>query len=176
MRADLTVLGPAYTRKRHIAASSTRIEYGEPVYSTATLTNGVASSNEWVLAAADFPVLGTHTFGGVALKGTLPFKTGTVVAQYLNCACPIPEAGIIRGKAETVANADTAAELLGLIGDVTLVDYNSTGGSDGGELYTIKETASADTSGFQIVDGNTTRGTLDVEVYATAYRTDQDVT
>jgi len=175
MRADLTVLGPAYTRQRHIAASSTRIEYGEPVYTTATLTSGAASANEYVLAAADFPVLGTHTFGGVALKGTLPFKTGTVVAQYLNCACPIPEAGIIRGKAESFAAADTAAEILAVYGDAVLVDYNATGGSDGGELYTIKA-ASADTSGFQVVGGNPTRGTLDVEVYPSAYRTDQDVT
>lgn len=176
MRGDLSVHGPQFTRERRVAASATRFEAGEPLYSTATMSSGAASANTWVLAAADFCVLGSQTtFGGVCLNGALPYKTGTLVAQTVITAGPIPHAGIMRGKAEVAASVDTAAELLAIINDATLVDYNSTGGSDGGELYTIKETASADTSAFVIVAGNTSRGTLDVEVYATAYRINQDV-
>jgi hypothetical protein len=175
MKGDLSVLGLQATRPRRVAASATRFEAGEPLYSTATMSSGVASSNTWVLAAADFPVLGTHTFGGVALKGALPYKTGTLVAQTAQCACPVPHSGLIRGKGEVAASVNTDAEILALINDATLIDYNATGGTDGGELYTVKDVASADTSGFAIIAGNAATGTLDVEVYATVYRIDQDV-
>lgn len=176
MRGDLTVTGPSSTRKRRVAASATRFEAGEPLYSKGTMSSGAASSNTWVLAAEDFPVLGTHTFGGVAIKGALPFKTGTLVAQTALTACPIPHAGLIWAKGETAANVDTDAELLAILNDATLIDYAATGASDGGELYTIKDTASADTSGLAIIDGNPAKKTLAVEVYATVYRMDQDVT
>lgn len=177
MRADLSVVGLQFTRPRRVAASATRFEAGEPIHSTATMNgSGVASSNTWVLAAADTVVLGTHTLGGVALKGALPFKTGTLTAQTALCACPIPHAGLIRGKAETAGSVDTDAELLLILNDATLIDYNATGGTDGGELYTIKEAVSADTSGFAIINGNPAKSTLDVEAYATVYRIDQDVT
>jgi hypothetical protein len=177
MRADLSVHGITFTRKRRIAASATRFEAGEPIHSTATMDgSGVASANVWTLAAADTVVLGTHTLGGVALKGALPYKTGTLVAQTAVCACPVPHAGLIRGKGETLASVDTDSEILGIINDTTLIDYNSTGGTDGGELYTIKVAASADTSGFVVIDGNAAKGTLDIECYATVYRIDQDVT
>ena len=176
MRADLSVVGIQTTRLRRIAASSTRFEVGEPIYSKATMSSGIASDNNWVLATEDFPTAGTHTLGGVAIKGSLPYKTGTLVAQTTICACPVPHAGLIRGKAETAGNIDTDAELLAILNDATLIDYSATGASDGGQLYTIKDTAGADTSMLAIIDGNIAKGTLDVEVYATAYRIDQDVT
>jgi hypothetical protein len=176
MRGDLSVIGLQFTRPRKIAASATRFEAGEPIVSTITMSSGVASSNTWTIAAADFVVLGTNTLGGVATKGALPYKTGTLVAQTVICACPVPMAGILRGRAQVVASVDTAAELLLILNDTALVDYNSTGASDGGELYTIIETATSDTSGFAIVDGNPAKGSLDVEAYATIYRIDQDVT
>lgn len=175
MRGDLSVLGLQVTRQRRVAASATRFEAGEPIYSKSTLSSGAASANTWVLAAEDFPVLGTHTFGGVALKGALPYKTGTLVAQTVITACPVPHAGILRGKAETAANVDTDAELISILDDTALIDYAATGAPDGGELYTVKDTTSADTSGFAIIGGNIAKSTLDVEVYATVYRLDQDV-
>ena len=146
------------------------------------MSSGEASDNNFVLAAEDFPVLGTHTFGGVAIKGSTPFQTGTVTASYVPCACPVVMAGLIRGKAYATTSIDTASELLGVINDTALINYDSTGGADGGEGYTIATPTdsgvitAADTSGFAIVDGNSTRGTLDVEVYSTVYRMDQDVT
>ncbi len=172
MRADLSVVGFCTSLPRRILASATRFEVGEPLHSVATLSSGVASANEFILAAADTPVIGTHRFGGIVTTPALPFATGTLVAQTALAACPIPGIGRIRGKAETVLSVDTAAELLGVIGDVTLIDYNSTGGTDGGELYTIKEVASADTSGLEIVEGNIAKGTLDVLVDGRAYRHD----
>jgi hypothetical protein len=177
-KGDLSVHGPLFTRGRRVAASATRIEAGEPLYSTATMDgSGVCSANTWTLAAADFTTLGSQlTFGGVAQKGSLPFGTGTLIAQTHVCNCPVPHAGIMRGKGETAASIDTDAEILAIINDAVLVDYNATGASDGGQLYTIKVAAAADTSAFVIVDGNAAKGTLDVEVYATVYRINQDIT
>ena len=59
-----------------------------------------------------------------------------------------------------------------LFGDVVLIDYSATGAVDGGELYTIKEVGSADTSAFQLVDGNPAKQTLDVVIDGRGYRHD----
>ena len=177
MRGDLTVLGLQFSRRRKVAASATRFEVGEPFYSKETYTTGAASDNVFVLAAEDFPILGTHTFGGVAIKGANPHKTGTLVAQTAICACPLPHAGLIRGKGESAAAIDTDAEILGFINDTTTFDYSAAGAPDGGQLYTVKTASDtpADTGGLAIIDGNRATGTLDVEVYATVYRLAQDV-
>src|ERR1051325_115609 len=141
MKADLAVIGPAISVQRRIAASATRYEVGEPLHGLGALTNGVVNTNTYVLAAADTPVIGTHKFGGIAISRCLPLVnaggSATVVAPTAMASCPVPNLSRIRGKAETAANVDTDSELLGVIGDVTLIDYNSTGGTDGGELYTI---------------------------------------
>lgn len=171
MRADLEVVGFTQTLPRRISASATRFYAGEPLHSTATSSSGAASANDYVVAAADTPVIGTHRFGGIAIANSLPV-TGTIVAQTVNAACPIPWLGRIRGKGEVAASIDTAAELLGLIGDYTLIDYNSTGGVGSTPLYTIKVLASADTSGLEIVEGNIFKGTLDVTVDGRSYRHD----
>lgn len=174
MRADLSVIGPQATINRYVVTGGTAIQAGEPIHSLgATYSSGAVNTNTYVLAAADTPVIGTHRFGGVAIKNAVLAAAGTVVTQYLPTAVPIAgDAGRIRGKAEVAASIDTAAELAGIIGDLTLIDYAATGASDGGELYTIKETASADTSGFKIEEGNIAKGTLDVSITDEAYRND----
>ena len=95
-----------------------------------------------------------------------------VVEQFLNAAIPVPNVGRVRGKAQTAGSVDTLTELALLIGDVTLIDYSATGASDGGQLYTIIEVATADTSGLEIVGGNPALSTLDVVADARAYRLD----
>lgn len=174
MRGDLQVITNAQvSRPVRIAASATRFEAGEPLHSVATSSSGAANVNTYVLAAADTPVIGTHRFGGVAQEGAEPKNsTGTIVAHTTHVAQPVPNIGRIRGSAETAASVDTAAELLALIGDYTLINYDATGATDGGELYTIKEAASADSSGLEIVEGNTSKGLLEVVVDARAYRHD----
>jgi len=176
MKGDLQVIGPQATLPLRVAASATRYEVGEPLYSAATLSSGVASANTFVLAAADFVINGTNWFGGVAIKRCLPLTTGTVVAHTTMAARPVPYCGRLRGKGETAASVDTDAEILAVIGDVTRVDYNSSGGADGGELYTVKETAAQDTDLLTIVEGNAAKGTLDLLVDPLAYRIDNDYT
>lgn len=173
MRADLSVVGFAQEVPRRVAASATRYEVGEPAHGLGTLSSGVMSTNTYVLAAADTPVIGTHRFGGIFIKNPTPFSTGTLVAHTTMCSCPIPWLGRIRGKGETVADIDTESEALGIIGDVTLIDYNSSGGTDGGELYTIKTTVTAaDTSGLEIAEVNVAKGMVDVYIDGRGYRHD----
>lgn len=172
MKADLKVIGPKAIFPRYLVAGGTQIKAGEPIHSVATSSSGAASANTHVLVAADSPVIGTHRFGGIANEDSENVAAGTVKEQFLNAACPVPGVGRIRGKAETVASVDTLTELALLIGDYVLFDYAATGGADGGELYTIKEVAGADTSGLEIVGGNTALSTIDVVVDGRAYRHD----
>lgn len=170
-RADLRVIGPQGDIMRRIAVATTAIQAGEPVDNQATSSSGAASANVYALSNADGPIIGTDRFGGVAVKNAL-LTTGltTTQAQELPCACPIPEIGRIAGKAEVAGNVDTESELINVTGDFVLFDENSTGASDGGELFTIKSAASADSSGLEIVGGNFRISELEVMVASAAYR------
>lgn len=172
MISDLSVIGLQSAIKRYIVAGGTAIEAGEPVHNLGTMSSGASSVNTYVLAAADTPVIGTHRFGGVSIEKAELATAGTTIEQFLTCACPVPYLGKIRGKGETEASIDTLTELALLCGDTVLIDYNATGASDGGQLYTIKVAGSADTSGLEIVGGNPALATLDVVVDARAYRHD----
>ena len=92
-------------------------------------------------------------------------SAGTVVAHKLRVVVPIPSVTRIRGKAKTAANIDTDAELLLILWDY--VDFDLTTA-----VYTIDDTAAADASALTVVDGNITKGTLDVVVSAIGMRTD----
>lgn len=171
-KADLRTIGPAAAWGRYLVSGGTAIQAGEPLHSLAALTSGLADVNTYVLAAADTPVIGTHKFGGVAQEPSDNVAAGTVKEQFLNSANPIPNIGRIRGKAETTASVDTLTELALLIQDTVLIDYNATGAADGGQLYTIKEVGSADTSGLELVGGIPALSLLDVTVDPRAYRHD----
>lgn len=171
-RNDLSVHGVQGTLRVRQAAAATRVEAGEPMHSINSYTTGTSDLNVYILAVTDTPVIGTDKLGGVANKGSNPFSTGTIVVSEISLARPIPQVGVLRGNAETAGNIDTDAELLAILQDVVLIDVDTSGAPDGGELFTIKDTATADTSGLEIVDGNIAKGTLDTIVDNRAYRTD----
>ena len=167
----MKVIGPAASFGRYVVSGGTAIEAGEPVHSLGTATAGEVDVNTYVLVAADSPVIGTHAFGGIAVVPSENAAAGTTLTQYLNCACPVPSIGRIRGKALTSTEVDTATELAGLIGDHTLIDGDdTTGASDGGELFTIISNPTANTSGLTIVGGNTGLAELEVVIDDRAYR------
>ena len=176
MKADLKVVGFSQELPRRIAASSTRFYAGEPLHGLGTLSSGAINTNTFVVAAADTPVIGTHRFGGIAIKDALPpvanGASATLVAHTTLAACPIPWLGRLRGKGETAADIDTEAEALGLIGDAVLIDYAATGSPSGGPLYTIKTAGSADTSALEIAEVNVAKGLVDAYVDGRAYRHD----
>ena len=173
MRGDLSVIGPQAAIRRRLTTSGTAVEQGEPVDNQASSSSGAANANVYALSNADGPIVGTDRWGGIAIKQALLVAAGTTQAQEIPCACPIPGVGRVRGLAETAANVDTDAELLAVTGDFVLFDNtDTTGASDGGELFTIKSVASADTSGLEIVGGNPALSQLDVTVAPTVYRFD----
>jgi len=172
MTADLQVVGPQAAIRRRVASGGTAIRQGESIDSQATASSGAASANVYALTNADAPIIGTDRWGGVPLENSINAAAGTTNAQEIHCACPAIGVGQVRGRAETVGNVDTDSELINITGDYVLMDYNATGATDGGELYTIHDDASADTSGFEIVGGDISLNRLYCTVAATVYRFD----
>ena len=172
MRADLQTIGFAQSLPRYVAASATRFSSGEPLIQAAvTWTAGVADANTFTAPAIDILVVGTDVFGGISTEEAEPKNsTDTLVAQKVTTSNPVPYLGRIRGVGTTKASIDTDAELLLLIQDMILITYNATGAADGGPLFTMAVAPAADTSGFQLQDGNPATGTLDVTVDGECYR------
>lgn len=157
---DLRVVGSSKVKRYKVAAAATAIKVGEPVLVYGALTSGASASNTAVVLTDGKPVIGTDTFGGIAASAGTHTAS---VAGTVDVAVPIPFFTEIWGKAKTTANIDTAAELLGILGDAVLFDLTSS-------TYTIDETAAANTSGLRVEDGDTSRGELGVSVDARAMR------
>lgn len=163
-RGDLSVIGvSAGAHPFRVAASATRGYAGEPINCLAANTSGVADVNTVVVLTDAKPVIGTDNFVGVAAENMKVDSAGTVVAHRLSVTVPLPNSTRIRGKAKTAASVDTDAELLGLLFDIVLFDLTS-------GVYTIDETAAANTSGLMVVDGIVSKGILDVVVDARILR------
>ena len=165
-RGDLSIIGVSGgARPFRVAASATRGYAGEPINSLSALTSGAADVNTVVVLTDGKPVIGTDSFVGVAEENMKVNSAGTVVAHTLSVGVPIPNITRIRGKAKTAASVDTDSELLGLLWDAVLFDLTS-------GVYTIDETATANTSGLLIVDGIISKGLLDVTVDSRVMRND----
>lgn len=163
---NLSVVGiSGGARPFRVAASATRFYAGEPIMFSGTYSSGVASANTVVVLTDGKPVIGTDNFVGIAAKDAEVNTAGTVTAQKTQVVVPIPHVTRIRGKAKTKANVDTDSELLGVLWDYVLFDLTST-------VYTIDETAAADTSGLTVVDGDISKGTLDVTCDVRLFRID----
>lgn len=165
---DLSMHGvtAGVSRFRH-AASVTRGFTGEPVqYLNPGRGSGTTDLNEITICADSDPVIATDEFVGIlasvmlAADGT---EAGTIAAGYVNVGVPIPNASRIRGKAETAGSVDTQTELTGLINDYVAFGLS-------GSAFTIQTGGEAEAAGLRIVDGNFSRGTLDVVVAPGAMR------
>lgn len=164
-KADLTVIGFSVgARQFRVAASATKFFAGEPVNSLATFSSGAASVNTVVVLTDNKPVIGTDNFVGVAAQQTAVDSTGTVTAQKILVEVPVPNLTIIRGKAKVATNIATDSQLLGVLWDQLVFDLTTA-------VYTIDETAQANTGALTCLNGDTVKGTLDVTVDARAMRT-----
>lgn len=163
-RADLSTVGiSGGNRPFRVAASATRFFAGEPMNSLVVQSSGAANVNTVVVLTTSKPVIGTDSFKGIAAKDAQVNSSAAVIAQTIPVTIPIPNITKIRGRAKVATNVDTDAELLGLLQDLVLFDLTA-------GVYTINETATANTSGLEIVDGNIFKGTLDVVVDVRAIR------
>jgi len=165
-KGDISMIGVSGgARPYRVAASATRGYAGDPINNLGVRTSGASSVNTVVVLTDGKPIVGTDQFIGIASENMKVNSAGTVVAHTLSVGVPIPQCTRIRGKAETPASIDTDAELLLILFDATSFGLSGT-------TYTISETAASDTEGLMIVEGNITKGTLDVVVDARVMRTD----
>jgi hypothetical protein len=127
--------------------AATTILRGEPVKIGGTGGN-------YVLRLADGdPEAGTDRMVGIAAAdGTATASADGVVQVYE----VVPEKTVMRCKATTAANIDTAAKLLAILNDSVCFDLTST-------TFTVDEDEGDDPNvhGLSIVGGDITKGTLD---------------
>lgn len=164
-RIDIEVIGSATVQRHRVAASATRFYAGEPLNIVQALTSGVSGANTVTQAADATPVIGTHALVGIAAQDAPVGTDSTVDADWVDVTEPIANHTRMRSKAKTVGNLDTLSEFIGLLWDVVLFDLTST-------VFTIDETAAADTSGLTIKGGIYEQGLLDVTVDPRAMRYD----
>lgn len=159
---DLRTIGESKVKEYNVAAGATAINPGEPVLLYGTYTSGAASANTAIVLTDAKPVIGTDNFGGIAAKAATHTAS---VAGKVEVVRPLPNWTEIIGKAKDQSNIDTDAELLAVLGDLVLFDLTSS-------VYTIDETAAADTSGLRIEDGTPAKGEINVIVDARVMRND----
>jgi len=164
-KIDVGVIGISAVQKHRVAASATRFYAGEPIIFAGTYTSGVASVNTVVVLTDGKPVIGTDNFVGVSAQDAPVGTDTTVDADWVDIVEVIPNFTRMRAKAKTTGNVDTLTELVGLLWDFVLFDL-TTG------VYTIDETAAADTSGLTIRGGIWEQSMLDVVVDPRAMRAD----
>ncbi len=165
-RGDISTINlSGGNQPKRVAASATRFYAGEPINTLPSYSSGVASVNTVVVLTDGKPVIGTDAFQGIAAKDAEVDSAGTVIAHTTSVTVPIAQVTRLRGKAKTTANADTESEAIGLLGDLVLFDLTSA-------VYTIDETAAADTSGLIVVWYNAVKATLDVHVDPRVVRAD----
>jgi len=165
-RADLSVIGiSGGARPYRVAASASRAYSGEPINFLGSYTNGASDVNTVVVLTDAKPVIGTDVFVGILHTDFKVDSAAAVTAHITRVNVPIPYITRIRGNAKTKASVDTDSELLGILWDFVLFDLTSS-------VYTIDQTAAADTSGLTVVDGDIAKGLLDVIVDARAMRVD----
>lgn len=111
------------------------------------------NGNYVIRIATGDPQIGTDEGVGICISESTDTAAadGTVRVLY-----PIPGKTVLRCKATTTGNLDTAAELAGLIGDCVCFDLSST-------TITIDEDEGDDPNlnGLKIVGGDIVKGTLD---------------
>lgn len=135
------------TRTFKTEANATAIKVGEPVKIGGTGNNYVIP-----LATGD-PEIGTDRMVGIAASAS----TQTASADgEVEVYVVTPGVTVMRAKATTAANVDTAAELLAILNDSVTFDLTST-------VYTVDEDEGddIDVHGLLIVGGNVDEQTID---------------
>lgn len=151
--------GPAIVHKvddRTTSSVVTTLQPGEPVKKSTNFAIPVATGD---------PEVGTDEMLGIVRKESTETSTADGEVEVLSF---IPGLSVIRAAATTPANMDTAAELLGIIGDHVAFDVTASSGTNG--VFTIDENEGDDPNvhGLKILRGNTVKGTLDCLVHALA--------
>jgi hypothetical protein len=142
---------------RTTSSQTTNLLPGEPVK---------LSTNFVIALATGDPEIGTDEFVGVVRKQSTETSTadGTVEVYTMTPATRL------RGQMTTTTNADTAAELLGIIGDFIAIDVTGAGTNGPTGVFTFDENEGTDPNvhGFKVIDGDIVKGSLDCSVHMNA--------
>jgi hypothetical protein len=136
--------GGAQEIELDVAASATLIYPGEPVKKT---------TNYAVKLATGDPEIGTDEMIGIATSTSTNDASN---AGKVRVMVVVPGKTILRCKAHTATNVNTAAKLLGLMLDCVCFDLTGT-------TFTVNEDEGDDPNvhGLQIIGGDINKGTLD---------------
>lgn len=110
------------------------------------------------------PIRGTDVMLGIT-------KTASSATAAANGSIEIEIVGpgsIISGRMTTPTNADTAAELLGIMGDY--IDFDRSAATAAGVLTIDENEGSGNTHGLFVIDGDIVKGTLEVMLCNTIFR------
>lgn len=143
---------------RTTSSQTVALQPGEPVKKAGNFVIALATGD---------PEVGTDEFVGIVRKQST--ETSSVDGK-VEVYCTVPGQTILRAKMTTGANADTLAELLGLIGDWICADVTGAGTNGPTGVFTIDEDEGDDPNvhGFKVIRGNIARGTLDFIVHSMA--------
>ena len=140
------------------------IEYPVDDRTTSTQTETIKAGNPVVQDAENYveivpdgdPINTDGAFVGIASNTSTETSTADGV---VNVEMVIPMVTVLRAKATTVANINTAAKLLAIISDAIAFDNTS-------NVITIDENEGDDPNvhGLVVIGGNTSKGTVDVVV------------
>ena len=146
---------------RTTSSITVAMQLGEPVKVGGTGTNFVLP-----LLTGDCEI-GTDEFVGIVAEESTETSTvdGTVLVTQL-----IPGLTMLRAQATTVANINTVAKLLALRGDWISFDVTGAGTNGPTGVFTLDEDEATDPNVHccKIMDGDITKGSLDVIVHANA--------
>lgn len=142
---------------RTSSSQTTNLLPGEPVK---------LSTNYVIALATGDPEIGTDEFVGIVRKQSTETSSADGTVEVYTCNTDTR----LRGQATTTTNIDTAAELLGIIGDFICIDVTGAGTNGPTGVFTFDENEGTDPNvhGFKVIDGNTTKGSLDVSVHMNA--------
>lgn len=144
------ISGPSYVKEFDVqdrtSSSDTVIYPGDPVKVNQSASN-------YVIHLATGEPTNLAPMLGIAKSTSTETATADGVVEV---SVVVPAHTVMRAKATTAGNIDTAAELLGVMNDSVAFDLTST-------TYTIDENEGTDPNvhGLQIIDGDITAGTLD---------------
>lgn len=139
---------------RTTSSATATAKAGEPLKKSADAANDV------ILLATGDPEIGTDEFVGIAADESTETST---VDGVVNVYIPTPGITVMRAKATTPGNVNTAAERLGVLFDCVTIDLT-------GSIFTIDEDEGNDNNvhGFVILDVNITNGDVDFAVKSQA--------
>ena len=144
---------------------SATIKAGEAVGRYGASGSAVTNANYVLPIFNNAPEISSDIFVGIATE--VSNETATVDGKCL-VALALPGLTVIRGKANTSTNVNTAAKLLGIMMDFVAFDKAGQNLTAGATTIDEDETDDSNVHGLCIVGGDIDKFTLDVIIHAAA--------